>query len=196
MRVSILKEVYKSTNHFHDNEIVCISFCIVGIIEIIVFLCNWSTVKGYLRLPMAEFLPLSQQIELLFEVRQHPDGRPYTMQEVSNATSLSVAAISQMRHGKIKYPQLNTLRSLCQFFDVPLRYFETQTTDECYAIFNGDNQPPDIAINEIAFRANALSEQAQRDILNMIKWVQAAEKQRKLEGNTTPLPGLEPYDDE
>ena len=29
--------------------------------------------------------------------------------------------------------------------------------------------------HEISFRASALSEKAQRDILNMIKWVQAAE---------------------
>lgn len=145
---------------------------------------------------MADVLSLAQQIVLLFEARQHPDGRAYTMQEVSDATGISVAAISQMRNAKINNPQLNTLRALCKFFEVPLRYFETQTIDECYAIFNGDNQPPVVTNNEIAFRANALSEQAQRDILNMIKWVQAAEKQRRIDGDTTPLPGWEPYDDE
>ena len=145
---------------------------------------------------MAEFLPLSQQLILLFEAKPHPDGRPYTMQEVSDATGISVAAISQMRNGKINNPQLNTLRNLCKFFDVPLRYFETKTTEECYAIFNGDNQPPKVINNEIAFRANALSEQAQRDILNMIKWAQAAERQRKLDKDSRPLPHLEPYDDD
>ena len=145
---------------------------------------------------MAESLTLAQQILLLFEARQHPDGRAYTMQEVSDATGISVAAISQMRSGKITNPQLNTIRAICRFFDVPFRYFETKTKDECYAIFNGDNQPPVITNNEIAFRANALSERAQQDILNMIRWVQAAEKQRKLEGDSTPLPNWEPYDDE
>lgn len=145
---------------------------------------------------MSESLSLAEQIQLLFEARQHPDGRAYTMQEVSDATGVSVAAISQMRTGKISNPQLNTVRSLCRFFDVPLRYFETKTKAECYAIFNGDNKPPDIAVSEIAFRANALSERAQQDILNMIRWVQAAEKQRKLEGDSTPLPNWEPFDDE
>ena len=145
---------------------------------------------------MDDFLSLAQQIILLFEARRHPEGRPYTMQEVSDATGISVAAISQMRNGKITNPQLNTLLSLCKFFDVPLRYFETRTNEECYAIFDGDNQPPTLVNHEISFRASALSEKAQRDILNMIKWVQAAERQRKLDNDPTPLPGIEPYDDE
>ena len=145
---------------------------------------------------MDEFLSLAQQITLLFDVRRHPEGRPYTMQEVSNVTGISVAAMSQMRNGKITNPQLNTVRSLCKFFNVPLRYFETKTLEECYAIFNGDDQPPALENNEIAFRANALSEAAQEDILRMIRWVQAAERQRKLDGDDTPLPHLEPYDDE
>lgn len=145
---------------------------------------------------MADYLPLSQQITLLFEAIRHPEGRPFTMQEVSTATGISLATISQLRSGKISNPQLNTLRGLCDFFRVPLRYFETETVEQCYAIFNGDNQPPALTTNEIAFRANALPEQAQRDILTMIKWVQAAEEQRKLKGDPTPLPGLEPYDDD
>lgn len=145
---------------------------------------------------MKDFLTLGQQVRLLFEVRQHPEGRPYTMQEVSDATGISVAAISQMRNDKINNPQLQTLRALCKFFEVPLRYFETRSAEECYAIFNGDNQPPKLEVNEIAFRASSLSEAAQQDILNMIKWVQAAEKQRRLDGDSSPLPHLEPYDDD
>jgi transcriptional regulator with XRE-family HTH domain len=145
---------------------------------------------------MEDFLSLAKQIQLLFEVRRHPEGRAYTMQEVSNVTGISVAAISQMRNDKINNPQLQTLRALCKFFDVPLRYFETRTIDECYAIFKGDNQPPALEVNEIAFRASSLSEAAQRDILNMIKWVQAAEKQRRSSRDDTPLPHWEPYDDD
>ena len=145
---------------------------------------------------MTDYLPLAQQITLLFEVIRHPEGRSFTMQEVRTATGVSLATISQLRNGKISNPQLNTLRGLCEFFKVPLRYFETQTVEQCYAIFNGDNQPPTLPNNEIAFRANALPEKAQRDILTLIKWVQAAEEQRKLNGDPIPLPGLEPYDED
>lgn len=140
---------------------------------------------------MDELLPLAQQITLLFDVRRHPTGRSYTMQEVCDATGISVAAISQMRNGKITNPQLNTLLGLCKFFKIPLGYFQTKTLEECYIIFNEDDQPPTFENNEIAFRANSLSEEAQQDILKMIRWVQAAEKQRRSEGNDASLPESE-----
>lgn len=141
-------------------------------------------------------LSLAQQITLLFDVRRHPTGRSYTMQEVCDATGISVAAISQMRNGKITNPQFNTVKSLCKFFNVPLRYFDTKTLEECYAIFNEEDQPPTFENNEIAFRANSLSEEAQQDILKMIRWVQAAEKQRRSEENSASLPRSQSYDDE
>ena len=145
---------------------------------------------------MANYLPIATQITLLFDAIHHPSGRPYTMQEVTNETGISLPTISQLRNGKISNPQLSTLRGFCEFFHVPLRYFETKTVDECYAILNGDREKPTLINHEIAFRANALPEQAQRDILTMIKWVEAAEEQRKLKGDIEVLPGLEPYDEE
>ena len=75
---------------------------------------------------MGEFLVVSDLLKILFEEVKHPSGRSYTMQEVSDGTGISLATISQMRTGKIKNPQLNTLRELCKFFKVPLRFFEVR----------------------------------------------------------------------
>jgi transcriptional regulator with XRE-family HTH domain len=122
---------------------------------------------------MSDYLPLSEQLRILFEVLQHPDGRPYTMQEVSEQIDVSVAAISQMRTGRIQNPQLHTLRELCRFFDVPLRYFETRSAEECYAILAENDEGVAPEINEIALRATRLSPKSQQDILTIIKWVQA-----------------------
>ena len=83
-----------------------------------------------------------------------------------------------MRSGKIKNPQLNTLRALCQFFHIPLRYFETGTREECYAILTTPSVNKQPALNEIAFRASGLPPQAQQDILSLIKVFQEEEKQR------------------
>ncbi len=144
---------------------------------------------------MSNYLPVSQQLKILFEVVTHPDGRPYTIKEVSQQINISPATISQMRSGKIKDPQLNTLRELCRFFNVPLRYFETATAEECYTVLVdrvGEITP---AINEIALRSLNLSPESQRDILTVIQWVQAAEQQRKAGKNLPPVPGLESYDD-
>jgi transcriptional regulator with XRE-family HTH domain len=145
---------------------------------------------------MADYLPLSEQLRILFEAVRHTEGHPYTLQEVSAATGVSLATISQMRNGKIQNPQLNTLRALGEFFHIPLRYFETRSIEECYQVLKERQQPPEAtAANEIAFRASHLSEQAQRDILTMIKWVQAAEQQHRQGNQPPPLPSLENYDE-
>ena len=127
---------------------------------------------------MNEYLPLSDQVKILFESVRHEDGTMFTLQEVSATTGISLGTIAQMRSGQNSNPQLNTLRALCQFFHVPLRYFETTTTDECYALLARPASSKQPALNEIAFRSSGLPPEAQQDILAMIKVFQEEERQR------------------
>lgn len=139
-----------------------------------------------------DFLPIAEQINILFQVVLHPEGRPYTLEEVSQQSGVSVAALSQLRTGRITNPQLSTLRALCHFFRIPLRYFETRTAEACYAILaEGGNGGTPPELNEIAFRAIQLSPEAQRDVLKVIQWVQAAERLRQSGIDIPPLPGLD-----
>lgn len=144
---------------------------------------------------MSDYLPLTDQLQILFETVRHTEDRPFTLQEVSNGTGISLGTISQMRTGKITNPQLNTLRAMCDFFGIPLRYFETRTREECYALLSASPPTDAPTMHEIAFRALHLSEDAQRDILTMIKWVQAAEAQHRQDGTLPTIPHLKPYDD-
>lgn len=144
---------------------------------------------------MEEFLPVADQLKVLFESRVHPENRPYTLQEVSDATGISLATISQLRTGRIKNPQFSTLVALSRFFEVPLRYFETRTVEECYALLRDRQEPEVKEISEIAFRATHLSPEGQRDLLTVLKWIQAAEQQRKDGISMPPLFGLEQEDD-
>lgn len=127
---------------------------------------------------MDEYLPLAQQVKILFDAVRREDGQPFTLQEVSDATGISLGTVGQMRSGKISNPQLNTLRALCRFFRVPLRYFETQTAEECYALLTVQSPQAQPALNEIAFRASGLSEDAQQDILALIKMFKEEEKRQ------------------
>ncbi len=136
------------------------------------------------------YLTFAEQLRILFDVRQHPDGRSYTLQEVSDSTGIALATLSQMRTGKIKNPQLNTVREISHFFAVPLRYFETASLEECYAILTGQSDGAAPTLNEIAFRATHLSPQAQQDILRIIKWVQVAEQTLGEGEQLPPLPGF------
>lgn len=143
---------------------------------------------------MRDYLPLADQINILFEVITNPDGRPFTIQEVADQIDVSLATISQLRNGKINNPQLNTIRELCRFFDIPLRYFETTTPEECYAVIAENDVQNLPQLNEIAFRALKLSPQSQRDVLNMVKWAQAAELEKTLDADFPSLPSLEDDD--
>ena len=146
---------------------------------------------------MSEFLPVADLLKILFEEVQHPSGRPFTMQEVSDATGVSLATISQMKTGKIKNPQLNTLRELCRFFKVPLRFFEAQSVETCYALLQEKPEESTREISEIAFRATTLSPEAQQDILTIIKWVQSAEQAYKAgKGDFPSLPRLTKFEDQ
>lgn len=146
---------------------------------------------------MGEFLVVSDLLKILFEEVKHPSGRSYTMQEVSDGTGISLATISQMRTGKIKNPQLNTLRELCKFFKVPLRFFEVRSVEECYRVLQANPEEQTPEISEIAFRATSLSPEAQQDILTIIKWVQSAEQAYKAgKGDILPLPRLTKFDDQ
>ncbi len=128
---------------------------------------------------MDDYLPLSEQVKILFSSVRHEDGSAFTLQEVSTATGVSLGTIAQIRSGQNPNPQLNTLRALCQFFHVPLRYFETKSTDECYALLAQPSLPKEPALNEIAFRASGLPPEAQQDILSLIKVFQEEDKQRR-----------------
>lgn len=141
---------------------------------------------------MSDYLPVAEQLNILFEEFTHPDGRPYTLKEVSDATGISLATLSQIRTGRILNPQLNTLRDICRYFNVSLDFFGTRSREECFGVILSRQERSD-EIHEIAYRANRLSEKAQRDILTFIGWIRAAEEVTEREG-LPPLPHLKPYD--
>lgn len=132
-------------------------------------------------------------LEFLFNHIHHPENRPYSITEVADATGLSYVTIYTILQGRSKKPTLPTVQALCTFFGVPLNFFECKSYDECYAVLENnrvteeesENQPSNIELGEIIFRARELSPEAQQDLLTLIKWVQAAERQRE-EGKDVP----------
>ncbi len=139
-----------------------------------------------------EPLPLKDLINFLFEHVLHPEGRSYTTQEVTDHVRISHATINQLRTGRSKNPAMPTLQEICRFFDVPLTFFECTSYEECFAILAAPRTQAAPQAAEIAFRASRLSPEAQADLLRVILWVEAAERERKA-GRETPQP---PYDDE
>lgn len=63
----------------------------------------------------------------LWETRLAPEGRPYTLTEVSKATGMSVPYLSILRKGNIGAVSLQRADALARFFHVPLGYFSQQS---------------------------------------------------------------------
>lgn len=135
-------------------------------------------------------------LEFLFKHIHHPKGRPYSVTEVADATGLSYVTIYTLLQGRSKKPTLPTVQALCDFFGVPLGFFECRSYDECYtALENNRNDENDSEagrgspqLGEIVFRAQDLSPEGQQDLITLIKWVQAAERERKAGRDVPNLP--------
>jgi transcriptional regulator with XRE-family HTH domain len=62
----------------------------------------------------------------LFATRLAPEGRPYTLTEVSKATGMSVPYLSILRKGTIGAVSFQRVEALARFFHVPLEYFSQE----------------------------------------------------------------------
>jgi transcriptional regulator with XRE-family HTH domain len=62
----------------------------------------------------------------LFDTRLAPQGRPYTLTEVSKATGMSVPYLSVLRKGTIGAVPFHRVEALARFFHVPLNYFSQE----------------------------------------------------------------------
>ena len=62
----------------------------------------------------------------LFDTRLAPQGRPYTLTEVSKATGMSVPYLSVLRKGTIGAVPFHRVEALARFFHVPLDYFSRE----------------------------------------------------------------------
>lgn len=69
--------------------------------------------------------PFSALLNYLFATRLSPQGRPYTLREVSDVTGgkLSIAYLSLLRTGKIVMPPADRVELLADFFGVSVGYF-------------------------------------------------------------------------
>lgn len=142
---------------------------------------------------MPDHFSFTDQINLLFEHRRRPDGHVYSLQEVGDATGISVPTLSQMRSGQNVNPRLNTLKPLAGFFGITLAFFESRTLEECLTHLYSDKKLPP-PVTDLALRAAHLSPEAQQDLVRMVSWLVAAESNRA--GRNALMTEFEAYEDE
>lgn len=124
---------------------------------------------------------LAELVNLLFEEIRRPDGKPFTEKEVSEQVLISHKALNHIRTGQTPNPGFLAIREISRFFGISLDFFAVKTRSECYR-FLREQQPPSSTpawVDEITFRSLELSESARQDLLRVIQWVEASERERK-----------------
>jgi transcriptional regulator with XRE-family HTH domain len=105
----------------------------------------------------------------LFDTRLAPQGRPYTLTEVSKATGMSVPYLSILRKGTIGAVPFHRVEALARFFHVPLDYFSQEgppvdTMDDL--VREALAQP---LVREVALRAGKIGMAQRALVLQMLE---------------------------
>jgi transcriptional regulator with XRE-family HTH domain len=104
----------------------------------------------------------------LFTTRLAPEGRPYTLTEVSKATGMSVPYLSILRKGTISAVAFQRVAALARFFHVPLDYFsqEGPPVDTMDALVRDALAKP--LVRDVALRAGKVGTVQRALVLQML----------------------------
>lgn len=91
----------------------------------------------------------TDQLKRLFELRQHPAGRPYRFEEVAMALRAEPGKKSGRSYvralvtGEIEEPGRSTIAALCKFFKVPPAYFFPELDGYVYEPLPEESSTPE-----------------------------------------------------
>lgn len=122
----------------------------------------------------------ADRLNWLFATRLTPDGRPYTLREVSDRTRISIGYLGNMRRGAVTMPTADKVQALADFFGVPITFF----TREDVPILSPDALDEPLLealakphVREFALRAGELGDVERAVVLQMLKNAQELARQ-------------------
>lgn len=119
-------------------------------------------------------------LRILIQTIPAPDGNAYDITAIAKATGLSAQSLLYMLDGRTNNPRLDSLRSICRFYNISLDYFECRSEEECRS-FLAQNVAllASPLVREIAQEAEALTQPDKSRILRLIDKVNVLRKLRK-----------------
>ncbi len=122
-------------------------------------------------------LTIGQQIHVLLEWTKEHRSRAFSLREVAAAAGISTQALSNILDGTTPDPRLNTLRNLCQLFQISLDYFSCQTEVACRDYLAQrlvDTGTP--TVQQITSASEQLSSRARDNVLLVLQWLELSQK--------------------
>src|SRR5579862_3474198 len=136
---------------------------------------------------------LAQKVDWLFEVRRHPQGRPFTYGQVQRATGNRITAsyVWKLRTGAMSNPGLCALEALADFFQVPLDYFSQggeYLEDSLRVAFAlpEDRVARQDALQMVTEHVGGLSDEGLRTVMEVVEYVRAHDSHRANGSNGQP----------
>ncbi len=118
-------------------------------------------------------LTFAEKFDFLITWYEEQNKTTISEKEIADSTDMAYRSIHALRKGEKGNPQLATLQAICAHFDIGLSYFDCTTLEECRNYLDGRKEEQ--ALAEIARRAEGISPEGLKNILNMIDFVRRAE---------------------
>ena len=124
--------------------------------------------------------PFREQLRILIQTIPAPDGNAYNITTIANATGLSAQSLLYMLDGRTNNPRLESLRSICRFYNISLDYFECSSEEECRSFLaqNAAHLASPL-VREIDQKAEALTPSDKSRVLRLIDRVNVLRRLRK-----------------
>lgn len=115
-------------------------------------------------------ITVAQQIRLLLDCSER--RRHHTLREVAHAAGISTQALGNILDGEAADPRLNTLRGLCDYFQISLDYFACLTHEAClnYLALRPIQQGSP-TIQQITRASQQLSPRGRDNVLVILQWL-------------------------
>lgn len=118
--------------------------------------------------------PVHVQIQLLLDYGMPNSAQPH-LSELAEATGLSDQTWANLLQGKSTNPRLNTLLSLCQYYEISLDYFDCTSETACREyLYVHRLRSLSPLLGPIETAADRLSPQGQRNVLAIMEWMRLA----------------------
>lgn len=122
---------------------------------------------------MTERIAFARQLRLLMEIKGTTSSR--TVTEVAEAVGISAQTLFNLLHGRSDNPRLETLRSLCRYYDISLDYFDCSDEAACFAYLADHHlKSASPLIQQIQAQTRELSPKGWRNILAALEWMRLA----------------------
>lgn len=112
-----------------------------------------------------------QQLAILLEEGIDPKGYTHTLVSLAAQSGVSSQTLSNLLNGKTGSPRLLTVRAICAVYGLSINYFDLETEQACRACLERHRRTQLPLLGEIAQISEHLSQDNQRRLTTIIRWI-------------------------